>query len=118
MKAVIYQQFFCVFFRSMWHSNKNFSGACYSGSLKSDPETVNPKKMAEPVGEGKPVRVSLHPFLKISLTILQTKLNLQVILFAGEATSPDRYSVVDGAIESGWREADRIIHLYPDEKKH
>lgn len=29
--------------------------------------------------------------------------------FAGEATHPDYFSTVHGAIESGWREADRIL---------
>lgn len=31
------------------------------------------------------------------------------VLFAGEATSPRHFSTVHGAIESGWREADKII---------
>jgi monoamine oxidase len=36
----------------------------------------------------------------------------QVLLFAGEATHSSYYSTVHGAIESGWREAERIIELY------
>lgn len=39
-----------------------------------------------------------------------------VIQFAGEATNKHHYSTVHGAIESGWREADRLIKFY-DEKK-
>ena len=31
------------------------------------------------------------------------------LLFAGEATHPRHFSTVHGAIETGWREADRII---------
>ena len=31
------------------------------------------------------------------------------LLFAGEATPPRHFSTVRGAIETGWREADRII---------
>lgn len=35
-----------------------------------------------------------------------------VIQFAGEATNQHHYSTVHGAIESGWHEADRLIHFY------
>ena len=31
------------------------------------------------------------------------------LLFGGEATHPKHFSTVHGAIEAGWREADRII---------
>lgn len=34
-----------------------------------------------------------------------------VIFFAGEATSEHQYSTVNGAVESGWREAYRILKL-------
>lgn len=34
------------------------------------------------------------------------------VLFAGEATSQTHYSTVHGAIESGQREAERLISLY------
>ena len=35
-----------------------------------------------------------------------------VVQFAGEATHDYYYSTVHGAVESGWREAKRIIDLY------
>lgn len=35
-----------------------------------------------------------------------------IIQFAGEATNEEHYACVHGAIESGWREADRLIDLY------
>ncbi|XP_052859700.1 spermine oxidase-like [Anopheles cruzii] len=38
--------------------------------------------------------------------------DLPVVLFAGEATSVKHYSTVHGAIESGQREANRLINLY------
>ena len=37
---------------------------------------------------------------------------LQVLLFAGEATHEHFYSTVHGAVESGWREADRVFAYY------
>jgi len=33
------------------------------------------------------------------------------LFFAGEATHGHFYSTVHGAVESGWREADRILQL-------
>lgn len=41
-----------------------------------------------------------------------------MILFAGEATNPRHFSAVHGAIETGWREADRLIEQHPNVKKN
>ena len=46
----------------------------------------------------------LHAVAKMAEPAMDGKL-----LFAGEATHPRHFSTVHGAIESGWREADRII---------
>lgn len=35
-----------------------------------------------------------------------------MILFAGEATSPNHYSTVHGAIESGWSAAQHLIDFH------
>lgn len=35
-----------------------------------------------------------------------------IVHFAGEATHDHYYSTVHGAVESGWREAKRIVDLY------
>lgn len=35
-----------------------------------------------------------------------------IIQFGGEATSQHYYSTAHGAVESGWREAKRLIDLY------
>jgi spermine oxidase len=43
--------------------------------------------------------------LEISLSCV----NFQLLQFAGEATHSGYFSTVHGAIESGWREADRIL---------
>lgn len=40
---------------------------------------------------------------------------LQVVMFAGEATHTHHYSTVHGAVESGFREADRLIKIYRNE---
>ncbi|XP_043470346.1 lysine-specific histone demethylase 1A-like [Leptopilina heterotoma] len=79
--------------RTKWRTNKHVMGAYSYRSSKSDQDVVNPTKLAEPVGGEKPV-----------------------ILFAGEATSPHHYASVHGAIETGWREADRIMEEHPDVK--
>ncbi|XP_058832606.1 spermine oxidase-like [Topomyia yanbarensis] len=42
-------------------------------------------------------------------------LGTPVLMFAGEATNGLHYGTVHGAIESGWREADRIITLHRKE---
>lgn len=40
-----------------------------------------------------------------------------IIQFAGEATNEKHYACVHGAIDTGWREADRLIELYKWRKK-
>jgi monoamine oxidase len=37
---------------------------------------------------------------------------LQILLFAGEATSDNYFSTVHGAFDSGKREAERIMEFY------
>lgn len=49
--------------------------------------------------------------LKLAEPIIDTN-GTPVILFAGEATSVTHYACVHGAIESGWREAERIHNFY------
>lgn len=77
--------------RSKWYSNPNFRGSYSNYSIKAEALGVSVHTLAEPIFDsmGKPV-----------------------IQFAGEATSPTHFSCVHGAIETGWREANRIIGLY------
>lgn len=76
-------------FRSNWHNNPHFRGS-YSYQTprahlrKPSPEVI----LAEP---------------------LSNEAKKDVLCFAGEATHPYYYSTVHGAIETGFREANRII---------
>ncbi|XP_011706839.1 PREDICTED: peroxisomal N(1)-acetyl-spermine/spermidine oxidase-like, partial [Wasmannia auropunctata] len=73
--------------RSKWYTNEHSRGSYSFQSLLSEEMDVRPKDLAEPIlTENKPV-----------------------ILFAGEATHDHYYSTVHGAVETGFREADRLI---------
>ena len=72
-----------------WSSNQNILGSYSYPTVESVKAGVGPKNLAEPTGDG-------H------------------ILFAGEATNAKYFSTVHGAIESGWREADRIISSFTE----
>ncbi|XP_033209527.1 spermine oxidase-like [Belonocnema kinseyi] len=80
--------------RSMWNSNKHFKGTYSYRSMKADADNVWHATLAEPIGGRNPV-----------------------ILFAGEATNPHYFGTVNGAIASGWREADRLIQFYSNLEK-
>ncbi|XP_011160013.2 uncharacterized protein LOC105196007 isoform X2 [Solenopsis invicta] len=73
--------------RSKWYTNEHFRGSYSFQSTTSELMDVRPKDLAEPVMSG----------------------NKPVILFAGEATHDHFYSTVHGAVETGFREADRLI---------
>ncbi|RLU21371.1 hypothetical protein DMN91_005744 [Ooceraea biroi] len=73
--------------RSNWYTDEHFRGSYSFLSTVSEQMDVKPKDLAEPiVNRDKPV-----------------------ILFAGEATHDHYYSTVHGAVETGFREADRIV---------
>lgn len=76
--------------RSSWHSNSNFRGSYSYRSTKSKDLDVWASDLAEPV--------------------LDSNGSVR-LLFAGEATHDHCYSNVHAAVETGWREADRIISL-------
>ncbi|EEZ98941.1 spermine oxidase [Tribolium castaneum] len=77
--------------RSKWRNNPHFNG-CYSyRCLEAEKKNVTWEDLASPVANSS---------------------SKQVLLFAGEATHPIYYSTVHGAIETGYREADRIVNLY------
>ncbi|CAH1160231.1 unnamed protein product [Phaedon cochleariae] len=75
--------------RSNWYSNPHFRGSYSFQSLSSTDNNI--PDLLEP---------------------LRTSNGSYIIQFAGEATSPTHFSTVQGAVESGYREADRLIGLY------
>ncbi|XP_055531184.1 peroxisomal N(1)-acetyl-spermine/spermidine oxidase-like [Wyeomyia smithii] len=82
--------------RSQWFSDRNFRGSYSSRSIKTDLLQTGCNDLAIPLTDcfGKPV-----------------------LLFAGEATNSKHYGTVHGAIETGWREANRLIDLYEKQQK-
>ncbi|XP_069688815.1 uncharacterized protein [Periplaneta americana] len=77
--------------RSSWSKNPHFRGSYSFRSMESEALGAYASHLAEP---------------------LTTEKNKPVLMFAGEATHDHFYSTVHGAIESGWREADRIFTFY------
>uniref|UniRef100_A0A182LXX6 Amine oxidase domain-containing protein n=1 Tax=Anopheles culicifacies TaxID=139723 RepID=A0A182LXX6_9DIPT len=81
------------FSRSRWYSNPHFRGSYSSRSMRSDAMRATAAELAEP------------------LTAVRDR-SIPIVQFAGEASHPQFYSTVQGAVASGWREADRLIDLY------
>ncbi|KYN06719.1 Peroxisomal N(1)-acetyl-spermine/spermidine oxidase, partial [Cyphomyrmex costatus] len=75
--------------RSKWYTNEHFRGSYSFHSMLSEQMNVTPRDLAEPIMTG----------------------NKPVILFAGEATHDHYYSTVHGGVETGFREADRLINF-------
>uniref|UniRef100_A0A182QW37 Amine oxidase domain-containing protein n=1 Tax=Anopheles farauti TaxID=69004 RepID=A0A182QW37_9DIPT len=80
------------FSRSRWYSNPHFRGSYSSRSMRSEAAQAYASDLAEPLT----ARAGTFP----------------IVQFAGEASHPQFYSTVQGAVASGWREADRLIELY------
>lgn len=81
----------CLSFRSKWGSNPHFCGSYAHVSIETENKKASADHLAEPL---------------VSATGRQT------VFFAGEATSRSKFSTVHGAIETGYREAERIINMY------
>ncbi|XP_076630893.1 uncharacterized protein LOC143346566 isoform X2 [Colletes latitarsis] len=77
--------------RSSWYTDEHFRGSYSFKSLTTEKLSAKTKDLADPLitADGKPV-----------------------ILFAGEATHDHYYSTVHGAVETGFREANRIINFH------
>ena len=76
--------------RSYWHSNPYTRGSYSYRSIQSEERNAWACHLAEPLSD--------------SSGCLR-------IFFAGEATHDHFYSTVHGAVESGWREAERIVAM-------
>lgn len=74
-----------------WYSNKNFRGSYSFRSVKTDLLKTSANDLAQP---------------------LYSSVGKPQVLFAGEATHDHYYSTVHGAIESGWREAKRLLDYH------
>jgi spermine oxidase len=74
--------------RSKWNSNPNFRGSYSYRSLSTDLLHTSAADLSQPLlnARGEPV-----------------------LQFAGEATHERFYSTVHGAVETGWREAERLV---------
>ncbi|XP_076759373.1 peroxisomal N(1)-acetyl-spermine/spermidine oxidase [Xylocopa sonorina] len=77
--------------RSSWHTDECFRGSYTFKSVTTEKQNVDIKDLADPI---------VAPN------------GMPVILFAGEATHEHYYSTVHGAVETGFREAERIIDFH------
>ncbi|XP_035903666.1 amine oxidase family member 1-like [Anopheles stephensi] len=79
------------FQRTSWYANPNFRGSYTFRSMTTDLLNTSASHLAIP---------------------LTNSCGMPVVQFAGEATHDHYYSTVHGAVETGWREANRLIDLY------
>ncbi|KAL9890237.1 spermine oxidase-like [Glossina fuscipes fuscipes] len=79
------------FIRTQWYTNSNFRGTYSYRTLYADELRTGAWDLAKPTtdDDDKPI-----------------------VQFAGEATHNHYFGTVHGAIETGWREADRLISYY------
>lgn len=78
---------------SRWNSNPFTRGSYSSRSVETDERNAWAFDLSEP---------------------LYNSVGREVVLFAGEATHDDFFSAAHGAIESGFREAQRLMELDDD----
>ena len=76
--------------RSNWNTNPHFSGSYSYTSVQSNALALERSDLASPVKDSNGV---------------------DRLLFDGEATHDSKWTTVHGAVETGWREADRISQL-------
>lgn len=81
--------------RSQWYSNPHFRGSYTFRSMRAAELRTDPAALALPV-----------------YRVAGSAGRVPVLQFAGEATHDHYYSTVHGAVETGWREAKRLIDLY------
>lgn len=89
LKSCVIYNVLC--YSSHWSSEPNFLGSYAYKTIRGDELAASRSDLAAPVlnAGGQPV-----------------------VQFAGEATELSHFATVHGAVESGWREANRLIDLY------
>lgn len=114
---------------SQWQTNANFLGAYSFRSVLSEELNVTAMQLSKPLTVTLPE--NQHNVCPSASTFSEARdLNQEkteeivetcskslkpILLFAGEATSIHHYSTVHGAVESGYREANRLINYYSKE---
>lgn len=79
-------------FRSSWCNNPHFNGTYSFQTIASN--------------------VAVPPSTETLATPIVDSKNRPLLQFAGEATHPHYFGTVHGAVETGFREAERIIQYY------
>ncbi|KAH8370222.1 hypothetical protein KR093_002679 [Drosophila rubida] len=94
---------------SHWSIDPAHLGAYSYPSMLTKSYNTGPEQLAQPVNvlAYEPIGQSFVSLLDIRPITVRP-----LLLFAGEATSPDHYSTVHGAVESGLREARRLTGYY------
>lgn len=82
-----------LFFRSKWNSNPHFCGSYTIASIEEEENNASAEDLARPIS---------------------SKSRNDVLLFAGESTHSTHFATVHGAIETGYREAQRLIQMYQE----
>lgn len=77
--------------RSKWSTNPHFFGSYTFSSIEEEENKASAEDLAHPVA---------------------SKNGNDLLLFAGESTHATHFATVHGAIETGYREAERLIQFY------
>ncbi|KAH8407702.1 hypothetical protein KR222_011043 [Zaprionus bogoriensis] len=97
---------------SKWTIDPAHLGAYSYPSLLAKSYNTGPEQLAQPVNvlAYEPTNESMFSFMHLRPMSVRP-----ILLFAGEATSPNHYSTVHGAVETGLREARRLSGYYQRE---
>ncbi|KAM8711412.1 hypothetical protein ACLKA7_000535 [Drosophila subpalustris] len=96
---------------SAWFTNAHFRGSYSFRSMDTERLGTGASELAQPL-----TVVTMTPQSKDKISPSQSqsrsRCDRPIVLFAGEATSEHYYSTVHGAVEAGWREAQRLADFY------
>lgn len=82
---------FNILYRSKWSTNPHFCGSYTFPSIEEEENKASAEDLARPIS---------------------SRNGKDVLLFAGESTHATHFATVHGAIETGYREAERLIEFY------